>query len=201
MLNTETVIHPKLQHLGLTTGNLQPLLAWYKTVLGMRLIYLSENPIGAPADSTPSIKAVWLSNDEANHRIAVVEISGSSPTPSAPAVSGCSTLPSHTAHSTILRAPQAGRSPLGKRPWRAARSRVTRIRHKRPGKETEIPVHTSWRELLDQYLAISGLRNWPTAALFPIAVGKTRKLGNRPVTRIDAARMPPAVRRPQAHSR
>ncbi len=43
MLNTETVIHPKLQHLGLTTGNLQPLLAWYKTVLGMRLIYLSEN--------------------------------------------------------------------------------------------------------------------------------------------------------------
>jgi catechol 2,3-dioxygenase len=76
MLNTETVIHPKLQHLGLTTGNLQPLLAWYKTVLGMRLIYLSENPIGAPADSTPSIKAVWLSNDEANHRIAVVEISG-----------------------------------------------------------------------------------------------------------------------------
>jgi catechol 2,3-dioxygenase-like lactoylglutathione lyase family enzyme len=76
MLNTETVIHPKLQHLGLTTGNLQPLLAWYKTVLGMRLIYLSENPIGAPTDSTPSIKAVWLSNDEANHRIAVVEISG-----------------------------------------------------------------------------------------------------------------------------
>jgi catechol 2,3-dioxygenase len=76
MLNTETIIHPKLQHLGLTTGSLQPLLDWYKTVLGMRLIYLSENPIGAPAESTPSIKAVWLSNDEANHASRVFEISG-----------------------------------------------------------------------------------------------------------------------------
>jgi integrase/recombinase XerD len=57
------------------------------------------------------------------------------------------------------------------------------------GKETEIPVHHKLEELLDQYLEISGLRNRPTAPLFPIAVGKTRKLGNRPATRIDAARM------------
>jgi integrase len=57
------------------------------------------------------------------------------------------------------------------------------------GKETEIPVHHKLEELLGQYLEISGLRNRPTAALFPIALGKTRKLGNRPATRIDAARM------------
>jgi site-specific recombinase XerD len=57
------------------------------------------------------------------------------------------------------------------------------------GKETEIPVHHKLDELLDQYLEKSGLRNRPTAPLFPIAVGKTRKLGNRPATRIDAARM------------
>ena len=44
-------------------------------------------------------------------------------------------------------------------------------------------------ELLDQYLETSGLRNQPNAPLFPIALGKTRKLGNRPATRIDAARM------------
>jgi hypothetical protein len=31
MLNAEITIHPKLQHLGLTTGNMQPLLDWYKT--------------------------------------------------------------------------------------------------------------------------------------------------------------------------
>jgi integrase/recombinase XerD len=57
------------------------------------------------------------------------------------------------------------------------------------GKETEIPVHPKLEELLDQYLEISGLTNRPTASLFPIAVDKTRKLGNRPATRIDAARM------------
>jgi integrase/recombinase XerD len=57
------------------------------------------------------------------------------------------------------------------------------------GKETEIPVHHKLEELLDQYLQISGLKNRPSASLFPIAVGKTRKLGNRPATRIDAARM------------
>jgi integrase/recombinase XerD len=57
------------------------------------------------------------------------------------------------------------------------------------GKETEIPVHHKLEKLLDQYLEISGLRNRPTAPLFPIAVGKTRKLGNRPATRIDAGRM------------
>jgi len=56
------------------------------------------------------------------------------------------------------------------------------------GKETEIPVHHKL-ELLDQYLETSGLRNQPNAPLFPIALGKTRKLGNRPATRIDAARM------------
>jgi site-specific recombinase XerD len=57
------------------------------------------------------------------------------------------------------------------------------------GKETEIPVHHKLEELLDQYLETSGLRNRPNAPLFPIALGKTRKLGKRPATRIDAARM------------
>jgi site-specific recombinase XerD len=57
------------------------------------------------------------------------------------------------------------------------------------GKETEIPVHHKLEELLDQYLETSGPRNRPNAPLFPIALGKTRKLGNRPATRIDAARM------------
>jgi integrase/recombinase XerD len=57
------------------------------------------------------------------------------------------------------------------------------------GKETEIPVHHKLEELLDQYLETSGLKNRPTAPLFPIAAAKTRKLGNRAATRIDAARM------------
>jgi site-specific recombinase XerC len=68
------------------------------------------------------------------------------------------------------------------------RKALIRFREK-GGKETEIPVHHKLEELLDRYLEKSGLRNRPNAPLFPIALGKTRKLGNRPATRIDAARM------------
>jgi integrase/recombinase XerD len=50
-------------------------------------------------------------------------------------------------------------------------------------------VHHKLEELLDQYLETSGLKNRPNAQLFPIALGKARKLGNRAATRIDAARM------------
>ena len=77
MFNTETIIHPKLQHIGLLTGNLQRLLEWYKTVLGMRPIHASENPTGAPGGSGLShLKAVFLSNDEISHRLAVIEVPG-----------------------------------------------------------------------------------------------------------------------------
>jgi integrase/recombinase XerD len=57
------------------------------------------------------------------------------------------------------------------------------------GKEKEIPVHHKLEELLDEYLKVSELRKQPDAALFPGAVDKTRELGARPMTRIDAARM------------
>jgi catechol 2,3-dioxygenase len=74
-MNTATIIHPRLQHIGLTTANLKAMIDWYKTVLGMRLIYLSENPTGSVGEGT-SLKAAWLSNDEVNHRLAVIEIPG-----------------------------------------------------------------------------------------------------------------------------
>jgi integrase len=57
------------------------------------------------------------------------------------------------------------------------------------GKEKEIPVRHKLEELLDEYLQRTGLKHQPAAPLFPIALGKTRKLGNQPMTRIDAARM------------
>jgi len=44
--NTEIAVHPRLQHIGLTTSNLEPLLAWYETVLGMRPMHISEDPAG-----------------------------------------------------------------------------------------------------------------------------------------------------------
>lgn len=73
-MNTEFIAHPRLQHIGLTTGNAQPMIEWYKAVLGMRLIYHSDNPTGAKEGVKP--KATWMSNDEVNHRVAFVEIPG-----------------------------------------------------------------------------------------------------------------------------
>jgi catechol 2,3-dioxygenase len=82
ILNTEAVLHPKLQHVGLLTGNLQRLFDWYKTVLGMRLVSESANPSGAPAGSpAAAIRAAFLSNDEVSHRLAVVEVPGLTPDP------------------------------------------------------------------------------------------------------------------------
>ncbi|WP_404479010.1 VOC family protein [Novosphingobium sp. BL-52-GroH] len=75
MFNDETTIHPTLHHVGLTTGDMDRLARWYAKVLGMRLVYQSENPIGAPEGEFRP-RAAWLSNDAANHRIALVEIPG-----------------------------------------------------------------------------------------------------------------------------
>ena len=55
------------------------------------------------------------------------------------------------------------------------------------GKEKDIPVHHKLEEILDEYLKVSELGPQPDAALFPIAVGRTRELGTRTMTRIDAA--------------
>ena len=82
MLNTETIVHPKLQHIGLLTGNLPRLVDWYQKVLGMRVVHASANPTDAPADSPPSLlKAAFLSNDEISHRFAVIEVPGLTPDP------------------------------------------------------------------------------------------------------------------------
>ena len=74
-MNTEIIIHPKLQHLGLTTGDLEPMVAWYRSVLGMREVYRNDNPTDAPEGGFRPV-AVWLSNDDANHRVAIIAIDG-----------------------------------------------------------------------------------------------------------------------------
>lgn len=57
------------------------------------------------------------------------------------------------------------------------------------GKQKEIPVHHKLEEILDNYLDATEMRGLPGSPLFPVTLGKTRKLGGRPMTRIDAARM------------
>src|ERR1700730_253974 len=50
------------------------MIDWYRKVLGMTVNHRSAAPVGVQKGS--SLSAVWLSNDEVNHRIAFVELPG-----------------------------------------------------------------------------------------------------------------------------
>ena len=52
------VIHPKFHHVNLKTTRLQEMIDWYTTLVGAEVLF--QYPLGA-----------WLSNDVANHRIAL----------------------------------------------------------------------------------------------------------------------------------
>lgn len=54
-----TTIHPRFHHLNLKTTRLQEMIDWYSVVVGAEVIHRDE--VGA-----------WLSNDDANHRIALL---------------------------------------------------------------------------------------------------------------------------------
>ena len=59
MPGASAVIHPKFHHLNLKTTRLQEMIDWYATVVGADVLF--QDALGA-----------WLSNDEANHRIALL---------------------------------------------------------------------------------------------------------------------------------
>jgi 2-polyprenyl-6-methoxyphenol hydroxylase-like FAD-dependent oxidoreductase/catechol 2,3-dioxygenase-like lactoylglutathione lyase family enzyme len=52
------VIEPKFHHANLKTTRLQEMIDWYRTVVGVQVLF--QNDVGA-----------WMSNDAANHRIAL----------------------------------------------------------------------------------------------------------------------------------
>jgi catechol-2,3-dioxygenase len=70
-MNTEITIHPKLQHCGLTTSNLDAMLDWYRKVLGITV----HNRVTAPAGS-PFKTVAFATNDEVNHRLSFFETPG-----------------------------------------------------------------------------------------------------------------------------
>ena len=61
MSYTAAVIHPKFHHFNLKTTRLQEMIDWYRTVVGAEVLF--QDGQGA-----------WLSNDEANHRVALLFI-------------------------------------------------------------------------------------------------------------------------------
>jgi catechol-2,3-dioxygenase len=63
MPDTTAVIHPKFHHVNLKTTRLQEMIDWYSTLVGAEVVF--QDAVGA-----------WLSNDEANHRIALLAFPG-----------------------------------------------------------------------------------------------------------------------------
>ena len=70
-MNTEITIHPRLQHCGLTTGNLDAMVDWYEKVLGITVNKRAVAPAGTPFETV-----AFASNDEVNHRLSFFETPG-----------------------------------------------------------------------------------------------------------------------------
>jgi catechol 2,3-dioxygenase len=63
MTQSTEVIHPKFHHLNLKTTRLQEMIVYYSVLVGAEVIH--QDDVGA-----------WLSNDQANHRIALLAFPG-----------------------------------------------------------------------------------------------------------------------------
>jgi catechol 2,3-dioxygenase len=66
---SSSIIHPTLHHFGVVTRHLEKMVEWYTKVVGMVTIYQSSNAVGPEA--VESIHAAFVSNDRANHRMAL----------------------------------------------------------------------------------------------------------------------------------
>lgn len=74
-MNTEFVVHPRLQHFGLTTANLDAMTDWYHRVLGMTIHHRAQVPPGLQSRA-PFSAAAFISNDEVHHRLVFFEMPG-----------------------------------------------------------------------------------------------------------------------------
>jgi len=71
--NNLTTIRPRLPHLILITKSINAVLPWYCSVLGMSLVHRTDAVDGDQTDEQ-LLKAAWLTNDETDHRIVVLEL-------------------------------------------------------------------------------------------------------------------------------
>jgi catechol 2,3-dioxygenase len=74
-MNKMTIVHPRLQHLGITTNSIDAMMNWYRKVLGMELVHRTNSATG-DQKTGPSLMAAWVTNDETSHRLAFVELPG-----------------------------------------------------------------------------------------------------------------------------
>jgi hypothetical protein len=93
--NTEArtgVIAPVMHHVNLKTIRLQELIDWYGTVVGMTPNHQFEG-------------GAWLTNDAANHRLALLTVPGLEDDPERCATPACTTPPSSTRQWTTCSTP------------------------------------------------------------------------------------------------
>ena len=83
----ESLIHPRFHHLNLKTTRLQEMIDYYSVLVGAEVIFRDD--VGA-----------WLSNDEANHRIALLAFPDFSTIRRRRRTPGCITRRSSTGRST-----------------------------------------------------------------------------------------------------
>jgi catechol 2,3-dioxygenase len=74
-MNTEIIVHPKLQHYGLTTANLDAMVDWYRKVLGMTVNHRASLPPMAQGRA-PFSSFAFVGNDEVHHRVVFFETPG-----------------------------------------------------------------------------------------------------------------------------
>ena len=73
VVNDNTVILPTLHHVGIVTTNIETMIEWYAKVLGMKPNFESLTSLN---EAILPLKAALLTNDRANHRIALLSWPG-----------------------------------------------------------------------------------------------------------------------------
>lgn len=79
-MNTAVAVHPRLQHYGLVTANLDAMIDWYSKALAMSVNRRMALPPAARA-RTPFSGMAFIGNDEVHHRIVFFEVPGAVPDP------------------------------------------------------------------------------------------------------------------------
>jgi len=68
-----SIIHPTLHHFGVETRHLERMIDWYANVLGMVTNYSTANDAWG-SEAGMSVSVAFVSNDRANHRIALFSL-------------------------------------------------------------------------------------------------------------------------------
>jgi catechol 2,3-dioxygenase len=73
IFENSSIIHPTLHHFGVETRHLEKMIDWYAKVVGMFTNYSTANDAWG-SETGMSMSAAFVSNDRANHRMAIFSL-------------------------------------------------------------------------------------------------------------------------------